>query len=274
MKNINTNEIKPFNTLEPAALFLGINYFTLAKAVREGEIQKYRCGDWMIKHQLDDNWPNITLDSAEIGNIHKVNISIKNLDTDIITEFESLAACYGFLGISEGRMRSYIDGGNYLEFRLGEYIVKPNTDSQWPQLDLTSPDYPENKRVAIQTRNIHTGEIRSFRSISETSDFLGLKRATLGNAVHNRLNYRYLYGDHIVRISDKEWPTLKLGAPTIRSATLPKEIKVYDLEKKQIILLPTIAAACKLIGTDKNKIIRGLKNGPIIKIDNYELSYI
>ena len=274
IKNIKTGEIITFSILEAASKYLRINYFTLAKAVREKEINKYRYGEWMIKEHKDTNWPTVSMKSLEIGSIKARAMSIKSLDTNKITEFGTFTSCYEYLNITESRMRAYISNGNYLKFRLGNYIIKPESDKNWPDLNIESPDYPVNSCVKTEIRNIHSGDISVFDSITIAANTLNIKPATLGNALRNRLNYKYLYGDYVVRLSDQQWPTLRLGAPTIRIANIAKEVKVHDTAKKHITLFPTISSACKFLDVDKNRIIRGLKNADSMKLNQYIVSYI
>lgn len=274
MKNIINNKTLVFSSIVEAANYLDINYFTLAKAIRDDQIKTAHCKYWIIKLNETDLWPNVNIFANEIGNINQKIVGVKNLETGDIVEFNTFRDTYNYLGILEGRFRSYIGNNNYQKYRLGKYAIKLENDIDFPSLNMSSLDYPENKSVSLEAKNLNTGEIRKFVSTNAASKFLDIKRATLSNALNKRLNYKWRYGDWIIKLENEEWPDLNTNAPSIREVIPSQDIESLNIITGERTIYKSAYEASKILGISKSTLLRNLKNYNYFKVGDLEFKHI
>lgn len=273
VKNIKTGEIKKFEKVNDASDFLGINYFTLALHIRSESYLKYRYNDWVISLNEGMSWPNIDNSDESKNFLSNSLFVVKDLVNDKEYSFGSRVDCYNFLGILEGRFRSYVDQGNYKKFRLGKFIIRKFGDDDYPDLNMDSPDYPHNKSTIVEIKNIHSNEVMRFESVGEASRYLDVKRATLSNALLKGFNYRYRIGDWIVRREDQEWPELNMAHSSLRPAVESRDYTVLEMSSGNITIVSGITEVSRLVGASRGRVDRGLKKDNVVQINGYEISY-
>ncbi len=273
LKNIKTEEIVYFDTLVKTSDFLGINYFTLALHIRSESYLKYRYNDWVISLNEGMSWPNIDINDESKNFLSNSLFVVKDLVNDREYSFGSRVDCYNFLGILEGRFRSYVDQGNYKKFRLGNFIIRKFGDDDYPDLNIDSPDYPHNRSTIVEIKNIHSNEVIRFESAGEASRYLDVKRATLNNALLKGFNYRYRIGDWIVRREDQEWPELNMAHSSLRPAVESRDYKIVDISNGNITIVSGITEVSRLVGASRGRVDRGLKKDNVVQINGYEISY-
>ena len=196
-------------------------------------------------------------------------IYIKDLESNESLSFSSLTECYNFLGITEGRFRSYMYGKNYLKYRLGKYSIRPNTDIDYPDLTIDSPDYPKGHSKEVEIKNLHTNEIIPFNSAIDCGKYLGIKGPTISNALRMGYNTKFRYGDWIIRSLDQPWPNITLRSPQSGPNTHTVDIQVQNKSTKGYILYPSIISAAEGINIHVQKVARGIRTKGIFENEQY-----
>lgn len=203
IKNVNTGEIKIFNSIVKCAEYLNISKDAVAYRIRYPNQPVWPDGFQYKYHSDPTPWREvIDIDKEILNSDPSVSVLMKNIITGEITEFSSQDKCAEYLNLSKGAMSTRLNTPGQLLYP-GYLLFKYKSDYT-PWREVTEPEkelelYGGFKPVLI--KNSVTQKIKEYKRSVECAKDLGILVTTLNNRLKSKgqkiypdgFQYKYKY---------------------------------------------------------------------------------
>lgn len=248
--NIATEEIRVFGSLVNCCTELGLNEKKVSIALRSGDFI-YRIGLLQLRY-IDENHR-----SVKRTNLRPV--LVRNMKTNVVLEYESIAACAEALGMTKHNVFARIENPATNIYRDYLQIKRKSDNTPWyiPK-DLDRAYIESSPTKAVLVRYCRTNEVVQFDTQRIASKALGIAEAT----IHQWLsmpgqpvlklpkNSSYIQIKRLSDFSDwripidyvNEFENLRLRKPVLVKFIESEEVVEFESAKecaKKLNILPT-----------------------------------
>lgn len=222
--NVLTKEIKKFNSLSDVAKFVQqsrseilFKYFPLCVGTKDGNLYYITIkGDFNIKPEKCELRRGILV---KIDNEWKYFYHVNDLNNYFNTEYKSFTE---FKNLNKDKYKIVM-------------MKRPLQTDKW-------------------VKNIKTGEVRKFKTLSEVAEYTGLNKRLMRKVFAERkfnliFNNKWLFSDSGAFVGEEDWEISNYGLK-------------YKLEKDDdVLIFKSIREIARHFGVDKRTIMKHLKSG-------------
>jgi predicted GIY-YIG superfamily endonuclease len=205
--NNSTAEIRSFELIKDAALFLGVERGRVSAVVDTTEYIK-QCfspvwNTYVQVRRAHDETPfieNMPIPNDIISEKLRTKIILYNIETNVETEYDGIDTAALSLNIFRGNIDSVLQNRNN-QFTIEFGLYKGRYDAQYfPKTREWNVDIlPSREIVAIKNRkeiiiiNIDTRVETQFYGINKAAEFLGIERTDISKVINGRSNQFYVH---------------------------------------------------------------------------------